>query len=256
MFARICGKPDGADRFKHDAEELAARINQRMWDPDKKFYYDLPWEGARVPVKTIAGFWPLLAGGASPEQAACLAAELENPNTFRRAHRVPTLAADQRGYDPRGGYWRGAVWAPTDTMVIRGLQRYGFERQALQIALNHLACVGQVFQQTGTAWENYAPEALVPGTPAKADFVGWSGIGPILYLLEFAIGLRPDAPANTLTWNLASSHRLGCERYRLNGHVADLLVTPDGKEWKLRVNSDGPFTPSFLRGPMPAGLQP
>ena len=43
------------------------------------------------------------------------------------------------------------------------------------IALNHLSSMGKVFAQTGTVWENYAPDALAPGNPAKGDFVGWSG---------------------------------------------------------------------------------
>ena len=51
--------------------------------------------------------------------------------------------------------------------------------------------MGEVFQMTGTVWENYAPDAPAPGRPAKPDFVGWSGIGPIMYLLGFAIGLQP-----------------------------------------------------------------
>ena len=177
----------------------------------------------------------------SKAQAESLAAELQNTNTFRRPHRVPTLAADQQRYDPRGGYWCGAVWVPTDTMVIRGLERYGHSPLARDIALNHLTCMGEVFTRTGTVWENYAPDALAPGKPAKGDFVGWTGIGPIVYLLEFAIGLTPDALSNTLTWKLASSSQCGCERYRFNGHVADLLAAPNGTRWNLRVHSDGEF---------------
>ena len=96
-----------------------------MWDPARHFYFDLTIEGKREPVKTVAGFWPLLAEVASAAQAEGLVKELENPATFKRWHRVPTLAADQASYDPAGGYWRGAVWAPTTTMVIRGLERYG-----------------------------------------------------------------------------------------------------------------------------------
>ena len=41
---------------------------------------------------------------------------------------------------------------------------------------------------------------------------------PIVFFLEFAIGLKPDAPTNTLTWNLAASGTIGCERYRFAGH--------------------------------------
>ena len=103
---------------------------------------------------------------------------------------MPTLAADEPGYDPAGGYWRGAVWAPTDTMVIRGLENYGYFDLAREIALEHLDRVAEVFHQTGTIWENYAPDSVHQGKPAKGDFVGWSGIGPILYLLEYAIGLK------------------------------------------------------------------
>ena len=242
VFAGILGKKKEAAQFKREAVETAARINKLMWDPDRKFYYDLTWEGTRVPVKTIAGFWPLIAGIPTKAQADALAAELQNTNTFNRAHRVPTLAADQRGYDPRGGYWCGAVWVPTDTMVIRGLERYGHNPLARDIALNHLSCMGVVFKQTGTVWENYAPDSLAPGKPAKGDFVGWTGIGPIVYLLEFAIGLTPDARSNTLTWKPTSSKKSGCERYRFNSHVADLLATPDGNQWNLRVHSDGDFT--------------
>jgi hypothetical protein len=242
VFAGLLGKKEDAARFKHDAEATAAQLNRLMWDPEKRFYFDLTWSGERASVKTIAGFWPLLAGIPTKAQAEALAAELKNTNTFNRLHRVPTLAADEKGYDARGGYWRGAVWVPTDTMVIRGLERYGYGPQAREIALNHLSCMGQVFAKTGTVWENYAPDALAPGTPAAKDFVGWSGLGPIVYLLEFAIGLKPDAHANALLWDLRSKSRTGCERYRFAGHVVDLLATTDGNRWNIQVHSDGEFT--------------
>ena len=247
-FARILGKTNEAAQFQSEAETTAAQINRLMWDPEQRFYFDLTWEGARVPVKTIAGFWPLIAGIPSKAQGDALVVKLTKTNTFNRAHRVPTLAADQRGYDPHGGYWCGAVWAPTDTMVIRGLERYGHGALARDIALNHLGCMGEVFTKTGTVWENYAPDDLVAGKPAKGDFVGWSGIGPIVFLLEFAIGLRPDAPANTLTWELTGARQIGCERYRFAGHVADLHATPEGNRWNVRVNSDGEFALKLILG--------
>ncbi|MEI8374341.1 MAG: trehalase family glycosidase [Planctomycetota bacterium] len=75
-----------------------------------------------------------------------------------------------------------------NTMVIRGLERYGKHDLAREIALEQLRMVGEVFRTTGTVWENYAPDATKPGKPAKGDFVGWTGIVPILYFLEFGIG--------------------------------------------------------------------
>ena len=243
-IARIQGQAAEASRFASDADRLTGIINQSMWDARQRFYFDLTLEGKRAPVKTIAAFWPLLAKVASREQAEALVTELENPRTFKRLHRVSTLAADEPGYDPAGGYWRGSVWAPTDTMVIRGLENYGYDAQAREIALNHLNMAAQVFEKTGTIWENYAPDAAAQGKPARPDFAGWSAIGPIEYLMEYAIGFRANAAGNSLAWNLTPGIRQGCDRFRFNGHVASLLAKPiPGAEgaFQIEVDSDGKF---------------
>lgn len=244
-MAELLGKTGEATRWKREADALARLVNQLMWDPDRRFYFDLTLDGSRAPVKTVAAFWTLIAGVARPEHARALIAHLNDPKTFKRTHRIPTLAADEPGYDPQGGYWRGAVWAPTTTMVVRGLEEYGHRELAAEVALNHLDLMNRVFQETGTIWENYAPDAALPGRPGKKDFVGWSGLGPILFLIEYGIGLKPDAARNELAWEVRSAQRVGCERYRFNGHLVSLILEPlarDAPQRKLSVESDGPFT--------------
>jgi hypothetical protein len=243
-IAILLGKDTEAREYSAEADQLALAINQAMWDEKRKFYFDLMLDGKRAPVMTIAAYWPLLAGVASSEQAANLATELKNPETFGRPNLVPTLAANQVGYDPLGGYWRGSVWAPTVTMVIQGLEKYGYSDLARGIALNHLELVAQVYEKTGTIWENYSPDHAQHGNPAKSDFVGWSGIGPIMYLLEYAIGLRPDAAHNRLVWRIEPGGRRGCERFRFNGHAVSLLAEPTTNGSKgeiIQVQSDSPF---------------
>jgi hypothetical protein len=243
-IAAALGKQEEAGHFARQADALSDLINRGMWDPKREFYFDLTLEGERAPAKTIAGYWTLLAKVATPAQASALVKELQNSATFGRLNRVPTVAADVPGYSPAGGYWRGSVWAPTETMVIRGLENYGYSDLARELALSHLELVAQVFKKTGTIWENYAPDAVEPGKPAKGDFVGWSGIGPIMYLLEYGIGLKPNAPQNQLLWELQSEARAGCERFRFNGHVASLVAEPvaDGQgKMRVSVESDGDF---------------
>jgi len=243
-FRNNWGKTEDATKYRREAEELSALINEKMWDPQRKFYFDLTVEGRQSTVKTIAAYWTLLAGVASVVQADALAAELRDPSTFGRKHRVPTVPADQKGFDPAGGYWQGAVWSPTDTMVIRGLERYKKHDLAAEIALEHLERVAQVFRATGTVWENYAPDAVTPGKPAKGDFVGWTGIVPILYFIEYRIGLKADAPNNRLTWALTSARRCGCERFRFAGHTASLVAEPNDAQpdtATVTVASDGVF---------------
>jgi Trehalase len=251
LIAHILGKQKESERYSHEADTLSLVINQRLWDKKRNFYFDLTVDGRHAPVKTIAAFWTLVARVASPKQAQLLVEELKNPNTFGRPNAVPTLAADEPLYDPDGGYWKGSVWAPTTTMVIRGLEAYGYTGLARQIAVQHLNLVAAVYKKTGTIWENYSPEKPEPGKPAKRDFVGWSGIGPILYLLEFGIGLKPDAARDELVWDLRPAGRQGCDRFRFNGHVSSLIAEPfPGRpgRFHITVESDGGFTLKVLRG--------
>lgn len=256
LFARnlaamdsLLGNAGSAATWTAEADTLSGRINALLWDDADGFYYDLAPDDSRIRVKTIAAFWTLLGGVATPARADALARELRNPATFGRIHPVPSCAADEPGFDGRGGYWRGAVWPSTNTMVIRGLERYGLHDLAREIAMKHVAVVADVFMETGTIWENYAPDAVAPGrhvdgAPVVRDMVGWSGIGPILYFMEFAVGLVPDAHANRLVWTIRSSMRSGCERYRFNGRVVSLIANPGpgGRGVRVEVNSDGLFT--------------
>ena len=251
-MAAVLGRPDEAIGFSREADGLALTINRLMWDPGRRFYFDLMLDGKRTGVKTVAAYWTLLAGVASPSQAESLARELDNPRTFGRLHQVPTLAGDEPGFNPAGGYWSGSAWAPTTTMVIRGLENYGMEAKARAVALNDLEVTGVVYLKTGTLWENYAPDSPSQGRPAKPDLVGWTGICPILCLLEFEIGLKPDAPSNTLAWTLDNGHTgpFGCERYRFNGHVVSLVAVPTRGPGlpTITVDSDGAFHLRLLRG--------
>ena len=71
----------------------------------------------------------------------------------------------------------------------------------------------QVFEDTDTVWENYAPEAARPGDPAKPDFVGWTGLPGIAVLLEEVFGLQPDVPSHTLIWDVRLLDEHGVEGY-------------------------------------------
>jgi hypothetical protein len=71
--------------------------------------------------------------------------------------------------------------------------------------------------------------------------VGWGALAPILYFIEYGIGLKPNAPKNELVWEINSYKRSGCEKFRFNGHVVDLVANPSGKKLEISVWSDGEF---------------
>ena len=90
-----------------------------------------------------------------------------------------------------------------------------------------------------------APDSFAAGNPAKADFVGWTGCGPIQLLIENVIGLQPDAATNTLAWRLRRTDRHGLEKLNLGGNTVSVIC--DAREdrndaTKIKVKNEKPFT--------------
>lgn len=240
MAARRAGRELAAE-----AEARAARIRERMWDPESRFFYDVQAGGARGTVPTIAAFWTLLAEVATPEQAEHLAAWLEDPAAFGRPTPVPSLSAGAAGYEPRGGAYRGGVFPPLVLMVVRGLRRAGHGDLAHRLAMGCAEAVAAVAAGTGTFWESYAPEAAAAGRPARGGVVGSGGIASILFLLEEGVGLRADAALRELEWHVRTASACGCERYWFAGGRVDLRAAERrGIEDPLTVTveADRPFT--------------
>jgi glycogen debranching enzyme len=246
-MAGVLGNTERQNHYIKEAEVLSAVINEKMWNDESQFYFDLNLDEELCDIKTVAGFWPLIAQVASSVQAKHLAAHLQNPRTFGRLYPVPSLSADVEGYISHGGYWRGAVWPPTNTMVVLGLEKYGYDSLAYTIAMKHIEQIAGVYRHTGTIWENYAADFqsqgfFENGQPVKKNFVGWSGIGPIRFLLEYGIGLKADAVGNKIVWTLHSPDDVGCNRFSFNSACIHLLAkkTQNGIR-EIHIESDKDF---------------
>ncbi|MCU0386041.1 MAG: hypothetical protein MUE38_08425, partial [Flavihumibacter sp.] len=112
-----------------------------------------------------------------------------------------------------GRYWQGGVWAPTNYMVIAGLRQNNLHPLAFELAKKHHQQVLQVFKDTGTFWEYYAPETTTPGLLARPDFIGWTGLVPISILFEGIFGIRSSIQTNTINWDVRLTEEHGIDRY-------------------------------------------
>ncbi len=233
-IAGALGQDKTAEEFYDKNASLSKKINELMWDEKEGYYWDLDTANAYVPVKTIAPFWTLLAEAASPERVSRLAEHLSNPGEFWRPHVFPTLSADHPLYSPNGDYWRGSVWPLTNYAVIKGLSRCGHKALAIQASENHLKRMALVYKETGSIWENYSSEHPGPGSLAKKDFVGFSGLGPIALLIEEILGIEVDAPSNTLFWRLYPVHEQGLRNLRFGNNRVSLLARKE-KEGKIVI---------------------
>ena len=225
QIADIIGRSDDENlpTLKEEIKSLTAIINDKLWHDEDAFYYDLWKTGELNKVKSAGAYWALLADVIPKERLDKFVAHLNNPNEFNRPCRVPTLSADHPDYKDDGEYWRGGVWAPTNYMILKGLEKNGYENLAYDIAKNCLDNVISVFKSDQTLYENYAPEKASKGNPAKNDFVGWSGLFPISIMFEYVFGIRPQAKQRKIVWNVRLLEKHGVKNYPLDGLSVDLI---------------------------------
>ncbi len=244
-MGRVLGREAETETYREETELLRRVINEKMWDEETAFYYDTRRDGSLSGVKTLASYWTLIAGLVSPERADRFVAHLDNEAEFKRPFRIPTLSADHPAYSPAGDYWRGSVWAPTNYMTLCGLSKYGYNTLAHEIARDYVAGVTEVFNRTGTVFENYAPETYERGNLSKADFVGWTGLAPISILFEYVFGIHPDAMARRIEWQVNLTEEHGIRRYPLGDATVELIchARTDAEEAPaITLRSDVPIT--------------
>ena len=200
-MAKELGRETDLADIQEEVDYLTQFVNDKMWNEKTHFYSDKFRDGTISQVQTIGAYWALLAGVVPQERMNSFLAALDDPQKFNRPHRIPTLAADDPGYDKNGGYWRGSVWAPTTYMVLRGLRAIGHRDLAYSIALNHFNSVTKVFRDTGTFFENYCPEKI-EGRSRK-NHVGWSGL-PLLRCCSNTYSAYNQISVTTLSFGISA----------------------------------------------------
>ena len=237
------------------ALEIGWKINRTMWNEEKGMYFCLNDKGLQTPVWHIGGFWPILAGITTDQQNKKLIKNLLDQNLFWTDFPFPALAKNHPEFNSLGGYWKGGVWAPTNYMILLALNKIGEHKLAFDISQKMFNLVSDVFQNTQTIWEAYAPE-FVSGTPhfssgiktdtVRRDFIGWSGLYPTTILMEEVLGIHVSSLYKTVTWKLFLKKNHGIKNLSIGDGKLDLFregnsvrikgINLPGK-WKLRIIS-------------------
>ncbi|ONI38516.1 hypothetical protein AN639_02025 [Candidatus Epulonipiscium fishelsonii] len=147
-----------------------------------------------------------------------------------------------------GQYWRGGVWAPTNYMVLKGIETYGYNDLAFKIARLHLESVKIKFIKRKEHYGNYCPTKDERGEIHPNPILGWRGLSPISILVEFVLGIKIDYVKIIKLWGINLLERnmafatpylennlstLKCEaRNNLNDEHQKFLLK--GKEGKVK----------------------
>ncbi|MGB5227697.1 MAG: trehalase family glycosidase [Eudoraea sp.] len=184
FIANEIGATDDIQFYEDFHAEVKDALNSLCWNDEDAFYYDLGFE-KQIKRKHIGMYWTLLGELVPEKHMDRFLAHLTNPDEFYRKTPLPALSADDPDYKGWGDYWLGGVWAPTSYMVLKGLSANGKHELAQNLATKTYAAVAEVFEATHTFWENYAPDLISYGMPAKKDFCGWTGLVPIAIYKEY-----------------------------------------------------------------------
>ncbi len=211
--------------FEDEIKTLSAYVRENLWDEKTGFLYDQYADGSLSTTKGIIAYWVLYTDVLDKEKLDRLVKELDNPRTFNRPHRVPSLSADNPKYNEKGRYWQGGVWPGANYMVISGLNEKGYTKEAYKIAENHYQNVLDIYKKTGTFYEYYAPEVIEAGFMARDEFIGWTGLPPIAVFIEYILGVKSDFSKQSVTWDIAQTEAHGINKYPFGPHgVIDFKV--------------------------------
>lgn len=255
-MAKTLGRLEFVNELEEERDNLLRIVNEKLWDEETAFYYDLWKNGELNYVQHIGTYWALISECITPEKAERMIAHLEDEEKFKSPNRVPSLIRSHERYNPNGEYWCGGVWAPTNYMVLKGLDKYQKFDLAHDIAKDYLRAVVSVFEKTGTLFENYAPEYVdgefSKGSPAKPDFVGWTGLAPISILFEYVFGIKPNAEENKIEWHINLTEKHGVEKYPFGNDGELTLICNERKsideEPEITFKSNVPVTLEIVWG--------
>jgi len=183
-LARRLGRSKDHDRLAGEAETLAQRIQMYCWDPRDSYYYsvdvqcvdrraelipnaplgmDMSWKSLPLRIQMFTGFLPLWCGISSQVQAD----ELVKVNYVaddRLCARwgIRSLSSRESMYSlafsSNPSNWLGPVWTIVNYFVWKGLQRYGFHKEAAVLADKTIALLGSDLKVNGSPNEYYHPD--------------------------------------------------------------------------------------------------
>jgi neutral trehalase len=248
-LADILNDKEASFQYKRRYFSLKTRINTLMWDNDAGFYYDIDIAEARLPVKTIAGYWPLLAEIPNDDKAERIIAKLQDPRFFGAPHPFPSMAVCESGFDENGGGFRGAVYPHFTFMVIKGLERYQRWDLARECATRHLYFVLDSMSpdgnhHKGNLWEAYLPlkegPAFWPENPGfpRPQYLTYDALSTICLTIENIVGLFISLPRKTVDWIIPNLEAMGVENLSLKKNMITILSNKSGRGWEIHMESE------------------
>ncbi|MBU3925408.1 hypothetical protein KJ854_05780, partial [Patescibacteria group bacterium] len=150
-FALEFGNEEEAEDWNKKAEARKKTINELMWDEEDDLFYDYNFKtGEKKKIKSLACYQAMFAGLASAEQAEKLKDNIKIFETKKG------LAACDKDYGYQDRQWNyPIIWAPLQYAAAKGMENYGYKKEAEKIKKDFVKLVCENWERTGKIWEKY-----------------------------------------------------------------------------------------------------
>lgn len=138
--SKILNNRREAARWEDLANQRKAVINELMWDKSKKFYFDYNYlKNKKGQIYSLAAYVPLWAGMVDHDMAKYLVKQLKRFEYKGGLATTDTLPVGQFVLGSMPTQWAYPNgWAPLHMFVVRGLEKYGYHKEARTIAMKWL----------------------------------------------------------------------------------------------------------------------
>ncbi|MFH8586531.1 MGH1-like glycoside hydrolase domain-containing protein [Streptomyces celluloflavus] len=171
-MAKVLKKSRDAKKWEETSEATHRAVREQMYDPVTGWFYDKALGGNKLLTERgrgIEGAVPLWTESATQEQAKAVRAKLMNPEEFNTKVPFPTVSKSSP-YFSATRYWRGPVWLDQAYYALKGLQNYGYKKDARTLQTKLLSNVAGL-SGNGPIHENYNP---LNGDGMNAPNFSWS----------------------------------------------------------------------------------
>jgi len=197
-LAKRLERPTDHQRLSRQAEELAQRIHTCCWDPRDSYYYtvdvqcvdrradliptvhrgmDMSWKCLPTRIQMFTGFLPLWCGIAPQQNAQKLVStnyladdRLCAQWGTRSLSSLESMYSLERSSNPSN--WLGPVWIIVNYLVWKGLQRYGYKKEADALADKTLLLLSRDLEVNGSLNEYYHPDT--GAALSHNGFIDWN----------------------------------------------------------------------------------
>lgn len=152
-LAKQLGKASDSKMWKNKANSMLETMLEKLWD-GKQFQSKRAFSGKINPKSdSLINFIPIVLGKRLPKKIRdAVAKELKTGGRFVTRFGPATENPGSPCY-VESGYWRGPIWPPAVLLIVDGLVRGGYQKQAKDMARKYC----EMCRKSMTFAENYDP---------------------------------------------------------------------------------------------------